>query len=182
MHAVSEWRHDGRADGALTDADVSERLITWAATEGIDRGTTPVILDPSAASRTQQERTSITRSKRLAEKHGWLPPMADYTKQYSEVAAEMIDGGETAAIKFEARAVKGVTCGVDYWLGDIIRARLTQSTGVDVTAVVREIDIEQGEHAPIYRPVIGEGGATNTPRTILDVNRLFGRVRYLEGR
>lgn len=104
----------------------------------------------------------------------------DYTKLYQDAAKEFHDNGETAAVKFQARDVKGAVCGVDYWLGDIIRADLVD--GLSVTAGIVEIDVTQGKFRPQYQAVIGEGGATNTPRAKLDVQRLFSRVRNLERR
>jgi PBSX family phage terminase large subunit len=55
MWCVAEWRHDGRAKGQLTDAQISGRLATWLATAMADAPLVPiVVLDPSAASlRTQ---------------------------------------------------------------------------------------------------------------------------------
>lgn len=55
LHVVSEWRHDGRKQGQLTDAQISERLAEWITPQ---LGTLPAppitVLDPSAASlRTQ---------------------------------------------------------------------------------------------------------------------------------
>nr|WP_225955425.1 PBSX family phage terminase large subunit [Kibdelosporangium phytohabitans] len=55
LYVVSEWEHDGRAKGQLTDAAISKRLAEWAQQELADVGLEPVVaLDPSAASlRTQ---------------------------------------------------------------------------------------------------------------------------------
>ncbi|MCW3041539.1 MAG: terminase [Solirubrobacterales bacterium] len=56
LHAVAEWRHDGRAQRALTDAELSKQLQTWVGTLKLDHeGITP-ILDPSAASMRVQMR------------------------------------------------------------------------------------------------------------------------------
>lgn len=55
LHAVAEWRHDGRARGQLTDAAISQRLAEWAGPLIQHLPVAPVtVLDPSAASlRTQ---------------------------------------------------------------------------------------------------------------------------------
>lgn len=66
LHAVSEWRHDGRKLGALTDDEVSARMIAWAGGLGLDRASVPIVLDPSAASLRAQLR-----------KDGWLVRSAD---------------------------------------------------------------------------------------------------------
>jgi PBSX family phage terminase large subunit len=51
LHTVTEWEHDGRARGQLTDAEISRRLGVWAADELADTGLAPItVLDPSAAS------------------------------------------------------------------------------------------------------------------------------------
>lgn len=57
MHAVAEWRHDGRAQRSLTDAELSAQLQTWVNGLKLTHdGITPV-LDPSAASMRVQMRT-----------------------------------------------------------------------------------------------------------------------------
>lgn len=51
LHAVAEWRHDGRAKGQLSDAQISARLLEWAAPLMNHLPDTPrTVLDPSAAS------------------------------------------------------------------------------------------------------------------------------------
>lgn len=52
LHIVSEWQHDGRTRGQLTDAQLSERLAMWAKSHL--GSLPPPVIDPSAASlRTQ---------------------------------------------------------------------------------------------------------------------------------
>lgn len=55
LHVVAEWRHDGRAQGQLTDAAISQRLAEWATALLGNTDLAPItVLDPSAASlRTQ---------------------------------------------------------------------------------------------------------------------------------
>lgn len=55
LYAVSEWEHDGRKKGSLTDAVISKRIALWLTPQLDGTGLTPmVVLDPSAASlRTQ---------------------------------------------------------------------------------------------------------------------------------
>lgn len=55
LYVVSEWEHDGRAKGQLTDAAISKRLAEWAQEQLEGTAVEPVVvLDPSAASlRTQ---------------------------------------------------------------------------------------------------------------------------------
>lgn len=58
LHVISEWRHDGRAAGQLTDSQISARLAKWAAPLIEQLPTAPVtVLDPSAASLRAQMRS-----------------------------------------------------------------------------------------------------------------------------
>lgn len=58
LHVVAEWRHDGRAAGQLTDAQISRRLAEWAAPLIQHLPDAPAtILDPSAASLRVQMRS-----------------------------------------------------------------------------------------------------------------------------
>jgi hypothetical protein len=58
LHIVSEWRHDGRAAGQLTDSQISARLAAWAAPLMQHLPEAPlVVLDPSAASLRVQMRS-----------------------------------------------------------------------------------------------------------------------------
>ncbi|AUI56797.1 PBSX family phage terminase large subunit [Amycolatopsis sp. BJA-103] len=58
LHVVSEWRHDGRAAGQLTDAQISRKLAEWAAPLIEHLPDAPAtILDPSAASLRVQMRS-----------------------------------------------------------------------------------------------------------------------------
>jgi PBSX family phage terminase large subunit len=51
LHAVAEWRHDGRAAGQLTDSQISARMAQWSTPLITALPTPPVtVLDPSAAS------------------------------------------------------------------------------------------------------------------------------------
>lgn len=58
LHAVAEWRHDGRAAGQLTDAQISARMATWSGPLLERSPVSPsTVLDPSAASLRVQMRS-----------------------------------------------------------------------------------------------------------------------------
>ncbi|MEA5367733.1 terminase family protein [Amycolatopsis sp., V23-08] len=58
LHVVAEWRHDGRAAGQLTDAQISHRLAAWASPLIEHLPEAPLtVLDPSAASLRVQMRS-----------------------------------------------------------------------------------------------------------------------------
>ncbi|OZM73994.1 terminase [Amycolatopsis antarctica] len=68
LHAVAEWRHDGREKGQLTDATISQRLAAWAGPLIENLPVEPhTVLDPSAASLRVQMRTDGWPSIRSAD-------------------------------------------------------------------------------------------------------------------
>ncbi|WP_134324547.1 PBSX family phage terminase large subunit [Cumulibacter soli] len=66
--AASEWRHDGRNDGQLTDGETSAKLGEWVKGLGHATSSLPIVVDPSAASFRQQLR-----------RDGWTVRSADNT-------------------------------------------------------------------------------------------------------
>lgn len=57
LHVVSEWRHNGRANGQLADSLISRRLLAWAKPLIEKLRVPPItVLDPSAASLRAQMR------------------------------------------------------------------------------------------------------------------------------
>jgi PBSX family phage terminase large subunit len=68
LYLVSEWEHDGRKHGSLTDALISKRLGEWAVAQLDGTGLDPVVvLDPSAASLRAQMRADGWTGLRAAD-------------------------------------------------------------------------------------------------------------------
>ncbi|GAB3472377.1 PBSX family phage terminase large subunit [Actinophytocola sediminis] len=103
LHAVAEWRHDGRAQGQLTDAQISARLAEWLTGAVADASVTPVVvLDPSAASLRVQMRSD-----------GWpgLRTADNRVEVGIRTVSSLFGGGKLAADKDDCSTLWDELCG-----------------------------------------------------------------------